>query len=87
MVNVRFSFVQKKNEPKRKPPQIKFKLWKKLSFHTKLKTRYAQIVKQKAYSMIIFFNNLAITAKFYNAEIDYVLLEKFPHSIDVIFIV
>ena len=37
--------------------------------------------------MIMFFNNLAITAKFYNAEIDYVLLEKFPHSIDVIFIV
>ena len=37
--------------------------------------------------MIMFFNNLAITAKFYNAEIDYVLLEKFPHSIDIIFIV
>ena len=52
-----------------------------------LKTRYAQTVKQKAYSMIMFFNNLAITAKFYNAEIDYVLLEKFPHSIDVIFII
>ena len=33
-----------------------------------LKTRFAQTVKQKAYSMIMFFNNLAITAKFYNAE-------------------
>ena len=52
-----------------------------------LKTRYAQTVKQKAYSMIMFFNNLAITAKFYNAGIDYVLLEKFPHSVDFIFIV
>ena len=52
-----------------------------------LKTRFAQTVKQKAYSMIMFFNNLTINAKFYNAEIDYVLLEKFPHSIDVIFIV
>ena len=52
-----------------------------------LKTCFAQTVKQKAYSMITFFNNLAITAKFYNAEIDYVLLEKFPHSIDIIFIV
>ena len=52
-----------------------------------LKTRSAQTVKQKPYSMIIFFNNHAITAKFYNAEIDYVLLEKFPHSIDAIFIV
>jgi hypothetical protein len=52
-----------------------------------LKTRYAQTVKQKAYSMIMFFNNLVIITKFYNAEIDYVLLEKFPHSIDVIFIV
>ena len=52
-----------------------------------LKTRYAQTVKQKAYSMIMFFNNLVITAKFYNAEVDYVLLEKFPHSIDIIFIV
>ena len=40
------------------------------------KTRYAQTVKQKAYSMIMFFNNFVITAKFYNAEIDYVLLEK-----------
>ena len=52
-----------------------------------LKTRFAQTVKQKAYSMIIFFNNHAITAKFYNAEVDYVLLEKFPHSINFIFIV
>ena len=52
-----------------------------------LKTRYAQTVKQKAYSMIIFFNNLAITAKFYNAEIDQVLLEKFPRSIDFIFMI
>ena len=52
-----------------------------------LKTRCAQTVKQKAYSMIMFFNNLAITAKFYNAEIDYVLLEKFPHSVDFIFII
>ena len=52
-----------------------------------LKTRYAQTVKQKAYSMIMFFNNFVITAKFYNAEVDYVLLEKFPHSIDIIFIV
>ena len=52
-----------------------------------LKTRFAQKKKKKAYSMIMFFNNLAITAKFYNAEIDYVLLEKFPHSIDIIFIV
>ena len=33
-----------------------------------LKTRSAQTVKQKPYSMIIFFNNLTITAKFYNAE-------------------
>ena len=33
-----------------------------------LKTRYAQTVKQKTYSMIMFFNNLVITAKFYNAE-------------------
>ena len=33
-----------------------------------LKTRSAQTVKQKPYSMIIFFNNHAITAKFYNAE-------------------
>ena len=52
-----------------------------------LKTRFPQTVKQKAYSMIMFFNNLAIIAKFYNAEIDYVLLEKFPHSIGIIFIV
>ena len=85
MVNVHFFDGKETNQ--RKPPQIKFKLWKKLSFHTKLKTRYAQTVKQKAYSMIMFFNNLAITAKFYNAEIGYVLLEKFPHSIDIIFIV
>ena len=33
-----------------------------------LKTRSAQTVKQKPYSMIIFFNNHAITTKFYNAE-------------------
>ena len=52
-----------------------------------LKTRSAKKKKKKPYSMIIFFNNLAITAKFYNAEIDYALLEKFPHSIDIIFIV
>ena len=52
-----------------------------------LKTRFAQTVKQKTYSMIMFFNNLTITAKFYNAEVDYVLLEKFPHSVDFIFIV
>ena len=52
-----------------------------------LKTRFAQTVKQKTYSMIMFFNNLTITAKFYNAEVGYVLLEKFPHSIDAIFIV
>ena len=50
-----------------------------------LKTRFAQTVKQKAYSMIMFFNNLAITAKFYNAEIDYVLLEKFPHSMRIFY--
>ena len=80
-------FFDGKETNQRKPPQIKFKLWKKLSFHTMLKTRYAQTVKQKTYSMIMFFNNLTITAKFYNAEVDYVLLEKFPHSIDVIFIV
>ena len=52
-----------------------------------LKTRFAQTVKQKAYSIIMVFNNLAVTGKFYDAEIDYVLLEKFPHSIDIIFIV
>ena len=39
-----------------------------IAYNTILKTRYAQTVKQKTYSMIIFFNNLMITAKFYNAE-------------------
>jgi len=67
-VDIGVHFFGGKETNQRKPPQIKFKLCMKLSFHTKLKTRYAQTVKQKAYSMIIFFNNLTITTKFYNAE-------------------
>ena len=56
-----------RNEPK-KATADKILALKKLSFHTMLKTRYAQTVKQKTYLMIMFFNNLTITAKFYNAE-------------------
>ena len=56
-----------RNEPK-KATADKILALKKLSFHTMLKTRYAQTVKQKTYLMIMFFNHLTITAKFYNAE-------------------